>query len=354
MGLATRAKMTPRMGGRIRTIPKAVYCKRTPCSRRAKTPGAFSDAGRSKPEKEAAQEDRVYMREVVDHLGATSALSTPLLRPRSSPPLPMPKPVPPMLTPAANRPAIPATSNPLPSPPHSSLNIRPPDNHIRRHLHHKRPTLDRPNKPTRHPPPKHHPDASPRPNRHQLHLRLPLLVDPLLAAALLRLCREPRPPATITSAGAVLRVEGRRLGVLGGGRCGTFCQVDEHGRAQRGDGVIDIEDAAARVRGHVADGVDSRGRGRRAQRLRVRGDVAALVQPGFGQELGVGRRARRVQVHVDAPRGAVAERQRRRFVGFSATGLRRRHFDVVVHDFESLRLQLLFGGLADRGAQTRQ
>ena len=154
----------------------------------------------------------------------------------------------------------------------SRLDVIPPRH--RRHglLHHVRPAFHRPHHQARDAPPHDHAHSSLGPDRYHLRL-LHCLVHPLL---------EPRGV--------------RRAG-----------QVDQDGAAERADGVENIDDAARRIRGYVADGVD--GRGGSAQGFGVGTHVAAVRQPGGRKEGGVWAGAGGVDVDVDGARGVVRERQ---------------------------------------------
>lgn len=129
----------------------------------------------------------------------------------------------------------------------SRLHHRRPRNQGLHHFHKKRPRLDPPNHQTRHRPPKHHADASLRPNRHDLRHLFALVVRRLLD----------------------------RLPVRG--------QIREDGGAQGSDGICGVHGRAGAVGGHVADGVDVCG-GENAEGFGVGTDVAAFVEPGGREE----------------------------------------------------------------------
>ena len=123
---------------------------------------------------------------------------------------------------------------------------------------------------------------------------------------------------------ATLRSGGDKLGILQRLKVLLLdipgAEIDSNGRAHGGDGIIAIQDAAIRVAGRVADGIDTVGAGRGdADGFGIREDLVALVEPGGGQEGGVGRAAGGVDVDVDGPRGAVAEDE----LGFPRGQLRR-------------------------------
>jgi len=85
-------------------------------------------------------------------------------------------------------------------------------------------------------------------------------------------------------------------------------QIDEDGARERRDGVVHVENTAERIRRDVADGIDAaRAGGRSAERLAVRGDVAARRQPRRGEESGIGLAAGGVDEEVDALRAAIGE-----------------------------------------------
>lgn len=180
-----------------------------------------------------------------------------------------------LFTPLYNKSNPPSKTHPSPPCPHPPppLSLGPilPHHQRLRLLEKIPPRLNQPHEPTRHPPPKQQANPPIRPDRHQLRRGLTLLMNLLRSGP------------------------GRR-------------QIDEDGARERRDGVVHVENTAERIRRDVADGIDAaRAGGRSAERLAVRGDVAARRQPRRGEESGIGLAAGGVDEEVDALRAAIGE-----------------------------------------------
>ena len=149
-----------------------------------------------------------------------------------------------------------------------------------------------------------------------------------------------------------LRSGGDKLGILQGLEVLLLDisrpEIDRNRRAHGANRIINIHDTAIRVASRVANGINTvSARCRHADGFGIGEDLVALVEPGGGEEGGVGGAAGGVDVDVDGAGGAVAEDE----LGLARGQLGRRAHLQVVHHADAERFEFVFRRFGGGGQQ---